>query len=104
MWKGKNANKEEKQQAMSRALVGAGLGVGYGIAWLFWGGAGHPMPTLWVRIPPGLHQSQELPSQHQRGDRERWIRVDHLQAALPKMDCPQPDQRVGQDPHRGQSG
>lgn len=32
VWKGKNANKEEKQQAMSRALVGAGLGAFYGTA------------------------------------------------------------------------
>lgn len=32
VWKGKNASKEEKQQAMSRALVGAGLGACYGIA------------------------------------------------------------------------
>uniref|UniRef100_A0A8B9R0I6 FCP1 homology domain-containing protein n=1 Tax=Anas platyrhynchos TaxID=8839 RepID=A0A8B9R0I6_ANAPL len=53
---------------------------------------------------PGLHQSQELPVQHQRGDGERRLRVGRLQAALPKMDRPLADQRAGQDPHRGQSG
>jgi len=44
VWKGKNANKEEKQQAMSRALVGAGLGVSCGRAWLLPGGPDTPCP------------------------------------------------------------
>lgn len=46
VWKGKNANKEEKQQAMSRALVGAELGVSYGIAWLFPGVLSTPCPCF----------------------------------------------------------
>lgn len=88
VWKGKYANKEEKQQAMSRALVGAELGAGYGAAWLLLGVPGTLCHTLWLQISSGLHQSQELPREHQCGDRERRLRVKCLQAALPEMDCP----------------
>lgn len=102
VWKGKNSTKEEKQQAMSRALVGL---------WGRWvgdcrslGEARHPKPVHWLWLPPGLHQSQELPVQHQRGDGERRLRVGRLQAALPEVDGPLADHRAGQDPHRGQSG
>lgn len=71
MWKGKNANKEEKQQAMSRALVSA-RGWWFGVCCSL-GEAGYSMSRYWIWLPSGLHQSQELPGQHQRGDRERWV-------------------------------
>lgn len=61
MWKGKNANKEEKQQAMSRALVGAVSGVGYGIACVLPRVLGTPCSHSGSESPQGFIKAKNYP-------------------------------------------
>lgn len=62
MWKGKKANKEEKQEAMNRALVGAGLGISSGTAWLLPGVPGTLCPCSGSEFPQGFIKAKNYPA------------------------------------------
>lgn len=61
VWKGKNSNKEEKQQAMSRALVSFWGWLGLGIA-APWEGPGTPNPCPGSGSPQGFIKAKNYPS------------------------------------------
>lgn len=45
----------------------------------------------------GFHQDEGIPQQHQRGDRQRWRRVGHVQTVVPEMVGEGPDHGLGEN-------